>query len=177
MDGQLALEAIQPCHIESIRKWRNEQMDVLRQSAVITPEEQQDYYEKNIWPDMRVQCPRNILLAYMDGTQLVGYGGLVHITWECHRAEVSFLLNPMVASKVEDYERYFSMFLRLVKALAFQDLGLQKIVTETYLTRQHHISVLERAGFNREGLLENRTWIRGEPVGSIIHGCIRTYER
>ena len=42
--GALSVQAVQPHHIEDIRQWRNVQMDVLRQSSSITPEQQKAYY-------------------------------------------------------------------------------------------------------------------------------------
>ena len=46
--GEYSTETVQPGHIELIRQWRNEQMDVLRQSIHITKEEQKYYYESKI---------------------------------------------------------------------------------------------------------------------------------
>ena len=46
--GNYMIEAVQPEHIGKIRNWRNEQMDVLRQSIHITKEEQKYYYESKI---------------------------------------------------------------------------------------------------------------------------------
>ena len=45
---------------------------------------------RHIWPDMPSLQPKNLLLAYMEDDNLIGYGGLVHIAWEHLRAEVSF---------------------------------------------------------------------------------------
>ncbi len=171
--GSLSIEAIQPEHIEKIRQWRNAQMDVLRQATLITTEQQTAYFQKYIWPDMLCTNPKNILLAYMEDGTLIGYGGLVHIAWEHMRAEVSFLLNPTLIDSQDKYGTYFSAFLQLLKELAFQDIGLDRIFTETYALRTHHISVLESIGFDREGVLKNHIKIDGKSVDSIIHGCIK----
>jgi hypothetical protein len=77
--GDLSVCAVQPQHIESIRQWRNAQMDILRQSAEITSDQQQAYYAKDIWPEMLSQQPKNILLIYLDQNIPIGYGGLVHV--------------------------------------------------------------------------------------------------
>lgn len=171
--GSLWVEAVHPQHIEQIRQWRNAQMGILRQSTMITFEEQKIYYEKHIWPDMPSLQPKNLLLAYMEDDNLIGYGGLVHIAWEHLRAEVSFLLEPALANSKDKYARYFSVFLQLLKELAFKDIGLEKLFTETYAAREHHISILEATGFNREGLLKNHVIIDGCSVDSILHGCTK----
>jgi len=152
-------------------------MDVLRQSSVITPEEQETYYHKYIWPDMRSSQPKNILLAYMENNNLIGYGGLVHIAWEHCRAEISFLLDPHLTTIRDDYFRYFSNFLCLMKILAFDDLCLKRLFTETYATREHHIQILEATGFRREGVLKHHAQIAGYPVDSVIHGYLNIYEK
>lgn len=173
-DGPFSVEALQPVHIEAVRQWRNAQMDVLRQDEVITPAQQEAYYAEHIWPDMLKSNPSNILLAFKERGQLIGYGGLVHIVWEHRRAEVSFLLNPALAERQDDYARSFAAFLNLMKALAFDELSLNRLYTETYSMRQHHISILESAGFCREGVLRCHVKIKRLFVDSIIHGCVRT---
>ena len=57
--GDYTLEAVQPEHIEKIRIWRNEQMDVLRQPKPILKEQQIQYYEKHIWSELKSNQPKN----------------------------------------------------------------------------------------------------------------------
>jgi len=170
--GVLSLIAVQPEHIEAIRNCRNAQMDVLRQSAPITPDEQTAYYAANMWPDMSRPKPRNVLFAYLDNGRFIGYGGLVHVAWEHRRAEVSFLLEPHLAKANDVYALYFSTFLRLIQTVAFDDLELHRLFTETYATRAHHISILESTGFHLEGTLKDHVRIQDQPVDSVIHGCV-----
>ena len=176
-DGIFSIQAVQSCHIESIRQWRNAQMDVLRQSSVITPEEQEIYYRKYVWSDTGAPQPKNILLAYLENNNLIGYGGLVHIAWEHRRAEISFLLAPQLTTISDDYFWYFSNFLCMMKVLAFDDLGLERLFTETYAMREDHMLVLEAMGFRREGILKHHVKIDDQPADSVIHGCLNGYER
>lgn len=171
-DGSLAVRAVEPEHIETIRQWRNAQVDVLRQAEPITPEAQQSYFEQTIWPDKQVENPRNILLIYLREGQPVGYGGLVHIAWEHKRAELSFLLDPKHERQSESRAALFARFLQLMKRLAFEDLGLNRLYTETYAIRRQHMETLEQAGFCREGCLRQHVHLDGRPVDSIMHGCI-----
>lgn len=173
-NGPFTVEALQPEHIEPVRQWRNAQMDVLRQREIITPEQQKTYYANHVWPDMLSPYPQNILLAYKENGQFIGYGGLVHIVWEHRRAEVSFLLETSIAGTPKDYWHHFPIFLGLMKELAFRDLGFERLSTETYAIRDRYISTLEHMGFQREGELRNNVRIQGRPVDSILHGCLRS---
>lgn len=172
------IRTVEPGDIEYIRQWRNAQMDVLRQKKEISPAEQLAYYEQQIWPTLADLHAPNLLVAYLKGDRLIGYGGLVHIAWEHHRAEVSFLLDPVRTSDPDSYGEDFLAFLYLIKTLAFDDLKLQRLFTETYSTRGHHISVLEAADFSLEGVLRRHVILNGRPVDSLIHGCLSdSYER
>ncbi len=176
-EKSFCVRAIQPEHIESVRRWRNAQTEVLRQESPITSAEQREYYRSTIWPEMHVERPENLILAFEEDGRLVGYGGLVHVAWIHGRAEVSFLLDPDLNGREYAYAEYFATFLRLVKTLAFDDLMLRRLFTETFAMREHHISVLESCGFRREGVLRQHVRVAGRPVDSIFHGCLATDDR
>jgi len=169
-EGALLVRAVQPQDIELIRCWRNAQIDVLRQSRPITPEEQIAYFERAIWPDKASDQPSNILLALFEHERLIGYGGLVHIVWDYARAEVSFLLSTQIARS--DEPRLFAAWLRLMQQLAFDGLGLARLTTETYAMRTSHIEVLEQEGFRREGVLREHVRVAGHPMDAVMHGCL-----
>ncbi|MCG5516521.1 MULTISPECIES: GNAT family N-acetyltransferase [unclassified Ectothiorhodospira] len=171
-DGDLSLRAVGPQDIESIRQWRNAQMDVLRQSAAITPEDQQRYFAEHVWPDMGVLQPQQILLAIERHGQLIGYGGLVHISWPYRRAEISFLLEPHLERDPETLLDHFSRYLLLIQDLAFEDLQLKKLITETYEHRVVHLKGLEAAGHRLEGRLRKHVMVGGQPADALIHGIL-----
>jgi RimJ/RimL family protein N-acetyltransferase len=172
--GGFWVETVQAGHIQAIRTWRNAQLDILRQPAPISPKEQEAYFATQIWPSLASPQPTNILLAFHEGERLIGYGGLVHIAWEHRRAEVSFLLDPQAATPAEAYACRFVAFLGLMKKLAFDELGFERLFTETYALRTDHIAVLEAAGFRREGVLRNHVRIDGRGIDSLMHGCLKT---
>lgn len=174
--GGYWLETVQPGHIQAIRAWRNAQLDILRQPAPISAEEQEAYFAAQIWPSLDAAQPATLLLSFHEGERLIGYGGLVHIAWEHKRAEVSFLLDPQAAVPVEAYARHFAAFLGLMKVLAFGELGFERLFTETYASRTDHIAVLEAAGFRREGVLRRHVQIGGRGVDSLMHGCLKDDE-
>jgi RimJ/RimL family protein N-acetyltransferase len=172
-----AVIPVQQAHIENIRQWRNAQMDVLRQVEPITPEQQQTYYANTVWPEMNSARPSNILMSFLLRDEPIGYGGLVHVAWDHLRAEVSFLLAPERSGDPDIYAREFSTFLSLMKIMAFKQLGLHRLFTETYDIRPLHISIIESAGFLREGVMHHHVRIDGHPVDSLIHGCLHSYEK
>ena len=176
-DDTLSIRAIREEDIESVRLWRNAQMDVLRQSEPISSEAQVRYFTEKVWPEQALREPAQVLLAIERQGVLIGYGGLVHIAWVHRRAEVSFLLDPSRTTDLTRYRSDFLAFLQLVKTLAFDDLKLQRLYTETYAIRQHHLSVLEAADFRLEGTLRQHVIIDGRPVDSLFHGCLDSYAR
>ena len=176
-EGEYSLSAIQPSHIERIRQWRNAQMDILRQTKTISSTEQRDYFTNHIWPSMILPTPPNILLSYFYKGKLIGYGGLVHISWRDLRAEVSFLLEPTRSKDQKIYTANFSHYLNLIKRLAFNQLGFHRLFTETFDTRPQHIFTLEKSGFKQEGVMKDHIIINGEYTNSILHGCLNHYER
>jgi len=175
-DGSFSVTPVRPDDIESIREWRNAQLEVLRQARKITPTEQASYFQRHIWPEMSMPRPRNVLLSYFRNERLIGYGGLVQIAWEHLRSEVSFLVDPAIAGDSADYRVCFATFLRLMQELAFWDLGFERLFTETYATREQHMQVLEGAGFQREGVLRKHVRINGKSVDSVIHACLSNAE-
>ena len=175
--GDYSIVPVQPDNIELIRQWRNAQLDVLRQDLTISPEQQQAYYEFQIWPHMSKSSPPEILMSYFKSNSLIGYGGLVHIAWSDFRAEISFLLDPSRTKNDLIYKDDFSSFLKLIKKLAFDNLGFHRLFTETFDIRPVHIATLEATGFLREGVMRDHVNICNHPVDSIIHGCLESYER
>lgn len=171
-DGVLDIRAVQPADIDAIRQWRNAQMDVLRQTAPISPEEQERYFSEHVWSQIASSEPSQILLALESAGVLIGYGGLVHISWPNRRAEVSFLLTPDLETKSDELIALFSRFLALMKKLAFEDLGLRRLCTETFAHRTRHIATLEASGFRHEGCLREHVLIEGKPMDSIVHGLL-----
>jgi carbamoyl-phosphate synthase large subunit len=171
-DGDLMLRSVEPRDIEAIRQWRNTQMDVLRQNSVITFLEQKKYFDENIWPEKASNKPKQILLGIEKDGELIGYGGLVHISWDFRRAEISFLLKPSLEKDRENLQDIFSRYLFMIQELAFEDLQLHKLTTETYGQRIVHIQILEATGFKIEGRLREHVIVGGEFKDSLVHSVL-----
>ena len=67
------------------------------------------------------------------------------------------------------------MFIRLIKKVLFEDLNFNRIFTETYDIRPHHISILEKNGFQLEGRMREHIQINNKFVDSLIHGFLKEY--
>jgi len=170
--GKITLQTIQPQEIQKIRVWRNNQKIKLRQSADITIIEQEKYFKEHVWKLLDSPNPFQILLGIHDESKFIGYGGLVNISYENLRAEVSFLLDTQIEEDSNKYEDTFRNFLAGIELLAKNDLCLHKIFTETYDFRSKHLKIIETLGYAREGILRDHNLVDGGWVASIIHGKV-----
>lgn len=158
--------------IEKIRLWRNAQRSILRQQEPLSEQDQLLYFQEFIWPSFAQAKPKQILFSYLSGQECIGYGGLTHLDWEALRAEVSFLVNPERIQNAICYRQDFKHYLSLLCQVAFKDLNLHRLFTETFAYRTEHIHVLESFGFVREGVLRDHIYKNGKWSDSIMHGLL-----
>ena len=155
---------------EPIRQWRNEQIEVLRQTTVLSAQDQDTYYRTVLAPQFGQREPQQILWGLEEGDQLIGYGGLVHLVWSDQRGEVSFLTDT---ARLDDrFATDWTVFLEMLVPLARDELRLHKLTTETYSTRPHLIPTLKSQGFVLEGMLRDHHRVDGNFVDSLAHGLL-----
>jgi len=171
-----AIVPIRMVDMSLIKDWRNAQLTVLRQKELLTEDVQRFYFNSVVTKLFDEENPKQILVSYLKNDLLIGYGGLVHIDWLDKRAEVSFLLDPIHVADSATYRIEFSVFLSLVKQLAFKELALNRLFTETFDIRELHVSVLEANGFLFEGRMRKHVLINSVFYDSLIHGCLRQDE-
>ena len=159
--------------MESIRLWRNEQMEVLRQDHALTQKDQDMYWNHVLLPSFFQEQPKQILFAYEKDKQLIGYGGLTHINWKVRNAEVSFLMDVEFVKNTALYQLSFDTFIHLLKLVAFNELSMQRLFTETFDIRPYHVIILEENGFKLEKRLKEKIMLGNRRVDSLIHGCIK----
>ncbi len=159
--------------IYKIKNWRNQQIAFLRQKHPITDEQQFKYFENYVKPTFSDPEPTQILVSYLKEGTCIGYGGLTNLKWEDRRAEVSFLLDSERVQDNLNYKKEFTIFLNLLKQMAFDFLGLHRLFTETFDLRPTHIETLEGAGFTFEGRMKDHIFCEGRFVDSLIHGCLK----
>ena len=155
--------------IQKIRIWRNDQMNILRQTTILTPQNQLNYYNKSIKKSFQDNKPNIILFSFLLDKICVGYGGLVHIDWNSKSTEISFLNNTSRSKSKIIYQKDFSIFLKLIFNVVFNDLKFNKITTETYDIRPWTIDILEKSGFKRHKVLKKHVIIDDKSYDSILH--------
>ncbi len=151
----------------SIMKWRNEQIYHLRQARPLTEDDQQRYFDNVVAKLYDSPKPDQILFSYLEKGICIGYGGLVHINWIDHNAEISFIMNTELEK--EYFVKHWSNYLTMLKAVAFVDLGLHKIYTYAFDLRPHLYEVLEANNFVREATLKEHCFFEGEYKDVVIH--------
>lgn len=170
----LTLRPVQEQDIESIRVWRNGQMGNLRQTEAIHVDQQKKYFEEVVFPTYGLEQPPQLLLAILSENNLIGYGGLVHINWINRTGEMSFLLDTSVGDGSSTHRELLGRFVRLIRNVAFDQLELHRLWTETYCFRTSHIEALEQSGFMLEGRLRQATKLSSNYVDSLIHSILET---
>lgn len=160
--------------VESIRQWRNAQINILRQQQPLTIEEQKEYFQTHVWPLFQETNPKQLLFSYLHHGICIGYGALTYINWESKRAEISFLIDPQRLKFLPASQRDFTHYLHLICRVGFEHLHLHRLYTETYMTRPEMIAVIEQCGFRKEGTLRQHTLKNGKAIDSVIHGLLDT---
>jgi len=166
------LKSIDEYSIEEIRKWRNKQINILRQNIQLTKEDQKQYFQNKIKKEINNNKPNQIILLFCFKKDILGYGGITNIKWNTKRCELSFLLDNKYANKKNDSEYYFPIFLQLIKKLAFNVLKLNIIWSETYSIRPNYIRQLELNSFENVGIIKNNVKINNKIFDTYFHEII-----
>jgi len=164
--------AIRPDDKEQIRLWRNSQLDILRQSAPLTQEDQKSYFDQIVIPSFSQENPAQILFSFLFQGTLIGYGGITHINWKAKRGEVSFLLDPKIEEGSNQFTSCFSHFLTLLIQVAFSDLGFNKLEAEVFEFRPQVPNILEEFGFQLEAKLKDHEFKANKLIDSLIYGLL-----
>jgi RimJ/RimL family protein N-acetyltransferase len=150
-------------------QWRNDQLVILRQQSPLTAEGQAAYYTSVVAPQFEQETPAQVLVAFLHDGALIGYGGLVHISWADARAEVSFI-TATERQAPEIFAADLSSFFVLAEELAGR-MGLTRLTTEVYEFRQDYIREALAAGFVIEGRLPGHVRYEGGFVDSLLLGA------
>jgi len=150
-----------------IMQWRNEQILHLRQIKPLTVEVQDKYFIDVIAPLFKEERPNQILFSFFRNQEVVGYGGLVHINYEDKNAEISFVMKTELQNLY--FERFWIVYLNLIKRPAFRELNLRKIYTYAFDVRERLYPALEGAGFSLDARLREHCIVRGEYKDVLVH--------
>lgn len=150
-----------------IMKWRNEQIYHLRQSELLTIDKQDAYFDNTIAPLFNQEKPNQILFSFLQANDCIGYGGLVHINWIDRNAEVSFIMNTLLEE--ESFSENWSMFLKCLEQLAFDELEFHKIFIYAFDLRPHLYDVLELNGYFQDARLKDHCFFEGDFKDVLIY--------
>ena len=143
-----SLVPLRKSDIQNIRRWRNKQIQILRQKTPLSKNDQNHYYENTIKKSFIKPKPNLILFSFLYCKKCIGYGGLVHMNWKLKTGEVSFVTNTKISKSKKDYQNHFSIFLNLLFKISFDDIKLHTLTSEV---------------FNNHVIIENK------PVDSILY--------
>lgn len=173
--GDYSLISLREQDIYKIKDWRNSQIDVLRQKELLTNISQKKYFNEIIKPSFSEQFPNQILFSFLYKNECIGYGGFVHISWEDKRAEISFLIDNERAKTEAIYQQDFTIYLKIIKNIAFTCLDFNRVFVETYDIRKEHVGVIEASGFLLEGRMRQHVIINNKKADLLIHGFLKQY--
>tara|TARA_B100001093_G_C26732907_1_gene973088 strand:+ start:163 stop:720 length:558 start_codon:yes stop_codon:yes gene_type:complete len=150
-----------------IMKWRNEQIDFLRQGKILTEKDQLNYFKKTISKLYNQTFPNQLLFSLIKENICIGYGGLVHINWNDKNAEISFIMDTELEKKY--FKEIWAVFLKMLDLIAFNELYFNKIYTYAYDLRPLLYDVLEDSGYIKEAVLKNHFEFKSDLKDIVIH--------
>ncbi len=153
-----------------IMRWRNQQIYHLRQSKILTKEDQDKYFQSEVANLFEQEKPPQLLFSFLENDICVGYGGLVHINWIDKHAEISFVMNTELEK--DYFKPYWKKFLKLIEKVAFQDLKFHKIFTYAYDLRQNLFLVLEESNFIKEAQFQEHCVFNSTFLDVFIHSKV-----
>ena len=150
-----------------IMQWRNEQMYHLRQSAPLTIDDQNYYFDNVVSALFDKENPDQLLFSFLKNDEFIGYGGLVHINWIDKNAEISFVMKTSLERFF--FEDLWVKYLKIIEDIAFASMKFNKIFTYAYDLRPRLYTALDSAGFEIESVLKNHKMIEDFYVDILVH--------
>jgi len=166
----LGLYRIIPIRFEDqsiVMQWRNDQINILRQKSLLTAEQQDQYFTHVLLKNFNESQPDQLIFSFFKSTELIGYGGLVHIDWKSKNAEISFLLSTKL-NDPQTYKESFEIFLDLMIKLAIE-AEMHKIFTFGYDVASYRFEPLISRKFNQEACLKKHINIDGIFLNALIY--------
>lgn len=177
-NGNYKLVAIRDEDKYSIMKWRNEQIDILRQKEPLTKEKQELYFSDVVDKLFEQEKPGQLLFSFLENEVLIGYGGLVHIDWESKNAEISFITATERNNNQTQFINDWKSYLKILKKVADIHLGFIKIFTYAYDIRPNVYIALKQSDFTEEARLKDHVSINNRYYDVLIHSSfLTTFEK
>ena len=142
--------------ISKIKKWRNDQISILRQNKILTDADQENYYQELMKKSFFNPKPNEILFSFLLDDTCIGYGGMVYVDWDKKTAEISFITETKRANLNEIYQNDFTAFTTILFRISFSELLFNKLTTETYGIRTNTLRILDQLGFQLKKIDEKK---------------------
>ncbi|MCD6067569.1 MAG: Acyl-CoA N-acyltransferase [Bacteroidetes bacterium] len=168
-EGSYSLVSIRDEDKYAILKWRNEQIDILRQQAPLTQEQQDLYFKTTVASLFEQEQPGQLLWSFLENGKLIGYGGLVHIDWINKTGEISFLTETSRNQSKDQFISDWSTYLSILKRIAKDHLHFASIHTYAYDIRPNLYIALENSGFTETKRIKGFIEINKELKDVVIH--------
>ena len=111
-------------------------------------------------------------IADLDHGRVIGITTLCAFSFEHRRCEIGYALASACWGR-----GYAAEALDLAIGLAFDELDLERIEADIDPRNEPSIRLVERLGFQREGLLRSRWCIGGEMQDAVLYGLLRSDPR
>ncbi len=167
--GEYTLVPIRDQDKYDILKWRNEQIEILRQEKPLTQIDQEEYFKNVVDRLFEQDFPSQFLFSFLENSKLIGYGGLVHIDWIKKTAEISFLTETSRNTTKELFVNDWKEFLVLLKQIAGEYLNFSLIYTFAYDIRPALYIALHASGFSETKRIKNEVKIGSKFHDVVIH--------
>jgi RimJ/RimL family protein N-acetyltransferase len=169
-NGNYSIVPIRMEDRNDIMNWRNEQIYHLRQSRLLTVEDQESYFQNVIEKQFNENQPNQILFSYLEKGRCIGYGGLVHINWIDKNAEISFVFDTALE---DDFVTHWCIFLYLVEQVGFLELKFNKLFTFAFDLRPLLYIALQNSNYTKEATLKSHTFFNNQFIDVVIHSKLR----
>ena len=161
--------------ISKIKKWRNDQISVLRQNKILTDADQENYYQELVEKSFFNPKPNEILFSFLLDDTCIGYGGMVYVDWDKKTAEISFITETKRANLNEIYQNDFTAFITILFRISFSELLFNKLTTETYGIRTNTLRILDQLGFQLKKIDKKKILINNEMYDSFHHEYLKKF--
>ena len=161
--------------ISKIKKWRNDQISVLRQNKILTDADQENYYQELMKKSFFNPKPNEILFSFLLDDTCIGYGGMVYVDWDKKTAEISLITETKRANLNEIYQNDFTAFTTILFRISFSELLFNKLTTETYGIRTNTLRILDQLGFQLKKIDEKKILINNEMCDSFHHEYLKKF--
>ena len=165
---ELKLRQIEERDLPLLRDWRNkdEIRERCREYRLLNMVNQREWFEY-------ISTSKDVAMFGIErGGSLIGICGLCHINWVNRTAEVSLYIGPEELRG----KGFGRQALQMLKVKAFEEFNLHRLWAEVYGFNVASMTLFESCGYEREGILKEHIFAKGQYWDSIIYGLPRLRE-